>query len=263
MNSKKMVGLSNVIGFVAILASIYWVVIFVTTQVFGLRIFEETITEAFNYSIIGILVLMFGALIINIMFNLSRIAGKINNDDEIIQKTNRAGIIVFVVSLPMVIGALFLGSFLSNKKTENELKKSADEIIHSYEAEINTISNYTFDEKWINNTVNLLSFMVRIDPNFRDVAVILEDEVNGHTFYLAFYEGQKVKKEMLDKINFIGKFDLKDREYIEKVFKEDYNQKYFASTNGSYRLFIPYQADNKKMIFFFKGWDNYGKLRSR
>jgi hypothetical protein len=250
MNSKKMVRLSNIIAFVAVLALIYWVTIFVTTQVFGLKIFKETITEAFNFSIIGILILLLGALIINIMFNLSRIADKINNDNEIIQKTNRKGIIVFIVSLPIVICALFVGSYLSNKKIANELKKSADKIINSYESEINKISNYAFDKEWINNTINLLSFMVRIDPNFNDVAIILEDEVNGNTFYLTFYDGREIiREEALNKVNFIGNFDLKEREYIEKVFEEDCNQKYFISNNGSYHLFIPYENDDNNMLF--------------
>jgi hypothetical protein len=262
MNPKKMVRLSNIIGFIAVLALIYWVIIFVTTQVFGLKIFKETITQTFNWSIVGILVLMFGALIINIMFNLSRIADKINNDNESIQKTEGKGIIVFIVSLPIVICALFFGSYLSTKKIENELKKSADEIINSYESEIDKISNYTFDKEWINSATNLLSFMVKIDPNFNDVAIILEDEVNGNMFYLTFNDGREVKEEILNKINFIRNYELKEREYIETVFKENNNQKYFMSNNGSYHLFIPYENDGKKMLFFFSDRRTYGSLKS-
>jgi hypothetical protein len=41
----------------------------------------------------------------------------------------------------------------------------------------------------------------------------------------------------------------KERGYIEKVFKENYNQKYFMSENGSYHLFVPYENNDKKMIF--------------
>ncbi|GHV08651.1 hypothetical protein FACS189485_20390 [Spirochaetia bacterium] len=264
MNPKKMVRLSNTIGFIAVLALIYWVIIFVTTQVFGLKIFTAKITQTFGFSIIGILVLMFGALIINIMFNLSRIADKINNDNnnEIIQKTKGKGIIVFFVSLPVIICALFFGSYLSTKKIENELKKSADEIINSYNSEIDKISNYTFDKEWINSATNLLSFMVKIDPNFNNVAIIFEDEVNGNMFYLTFYNGREIKEETLNKVNFIRDYELKEREYIETVFKENNDQKYFMSNDGSYHLFIPYENDGKRMLFFFSDQRNYGALRS-
>jgi hypothetical protein len=265
MNSKKMVKLSNTIGFIAVLALIYWVIIFMTTQIFGLKIFKETLTQTFNWSIIGILVLMFGALIINIMFNLSRIADKINNDNEVIEKVSGKtgkGIIVFLMSLPIIIGTLFFGNYLSAKNIENELKESADEIISSYKAEIDKISDYTFDKNWINRVKDLLSFMVKLDPNFNDVAIIFEDKINGNTFYLTIFDGSEInEKTSLRKLDFIRNYKLKEREYIEKVFKENYNQKFFLSENGSYHLFVPYEGD-MKIIFFFSNRKYYGTLSS-
>jgi nitrogen fixation/metabolism regulation signal transduction histidine kinase len=263
MNSKQMVKISNVIGFVAVLALVYWVIIFIITQVFGLKIFKETITQTFNWSIIGILVLMFGALIINVMFNLSRIADKINNDNEITIKKVGKGIIVFVASIPLLIICLFFGNYLSTKKIENELKNSADGIIKSYKSEINKISNYIFDKDWINETTNLLSLMIRLDHNFNNMAIIFEDEINGSTFYLTFYEGRQInEKDILNKIDFIRKYDLEEREYMDKVFKEKYNQKYFMSNKGSYHLFIPYEYNSKRMILFFSDQRSYGSLKS-
>jgi len=165
--------------------------------------------------------------------------------------------------LPIIIGVLFLGNHISTKKIENELKKSADEIINSYETEINRISDYNFNKDWINDTVNLLSFMVKLDPNFNDVAIIFEDEINGNTFYLTLYDGREIKEgETLNKINFIRNYEFNERKYIEKVFKENYNQKYFMSNNGSYHLFIPYENNGKKILFFFSDQRRYGSLKS-
>ena len=263
MNSKRMVNLSNVIGLVAVLALVYWVIIFIVSQVFGLRIFKETMTQTFNFSIIGILVLMFGALIINIMFNLSRIADKFNNDNEIKINTNRKAVIIFIISLPTLIICLFLGNYASTKKVENELKHSAEGIIKSYKLEIDKISNYTFDRDWINDTIKLLSFMIRLDHNFNHMAIIYEDEINGSPFYLTFYDGRHLnEKDELNKIDFIRKYDFGEREYIEKVFKENYNQKYFVSDKGSYHLFIPYENNGNKMILFFSDQRYYGSLSS-
>jgi NADH:ubiquinone oxidoreductase subunit 5 (subunit L)/multisubunit Na+/H+ antiporter MnhA subunit len=248
------------------LALVYWVIIFVTTEIFGLKIFKETTTATFYLSILGILVLLVGALIINIMFNLSRIADKLNNDNEIIEKVSTKkgkGIIIFLLSLPVVIAALFFGNYLSSKKAENELKKSADKIIGSYQMSIDELPNYTFDRNWINSARNLLSFMVRIDPNFSNVAIILEDEINGNTFYLTVSDGYEINEnDTLRKINYLRNYELKEREYIENVFKENSTQKYFFSNNGVNRLFVPYQNNKIKIIFLFSNRRSFGTLSS-
>ena len=264
MNSNKMVKISNRIGFIAVLALVYWVLIFITTQIFGLRIFKETLTATFNWSILGILVLMFGALIINIMFNLSRIADKINNGNETIEKTSikkRTGTIIFIASLPIIIITLFFGNYLSSKKIENELKKSADAIINSFNTAINELSNYSFDTNWINKASNLFSLMVRIDSEINNVGIIFEDEIDGNIVYLTVVNGNQIREDdVLNKIYFIRNYKLKEREYIAKYFRENYNQKYFLSENGVYNLFVPYENSNKKILFFFSNRREYGSL---
>ncbi len=70
MNPKQLVRLSNIIGIISIVLLIYWVFIFITIEVFGLKVFRENLTETFYMSVLGILALMTGALIINIMFNI-------------------------------------------------------------------------------------------------------------------------------------------------------------------------------------------------
>ena len=88
MNNKTIVRLSNIIGITSIILLVYWVFIFISITVFGLKFFRENLTETFYLSVVGILALMLGALIINVMFNLTRIAEKHNLDD--INKTNTA-----------------------------------------------------------------------------------------------------------------------------------------------------------------------------
>src|SRR6056297_2504334 len=114
MNPKRLVKLSNIIGIISIILLVYWVFIFMTVEVFGLKVFKENITETFYMSILGILSLMFGALIINIMFNLTRIAQKHNVDNETINSTKRrVSTILLIVSFPLIFGLLFGGDYLS------------------------------------------------------------------------------------------------------------------------------------------------------
>ena len=88
MTPKQLVRISNIIGIVAILLLVYWVFSFITIEVFGLKVFKKNMTETFYLSVLGILALMAGALIINVMFNLTRIAQKHDNS-EIIDKPNK------------------------------------------------------------------------------------------------------------------------------------------------------------------------------
>ncbi len=54
MNPKQLVKLSNVIGIVSILLLMYWIFIFITIEVFGLKVFRENMTETFYMSVFGI-----------------------------------------------------------------------------------------------------------------------------------------------------------------------------------------------------------------
>ena len=88
MDNRSLVRLSNIIGIIAIILLVYWVFVFISITVFGLKVFKENITETFYLSVVGILALMFGSLIINVMFNLTRIAEK-HNLDAINSKSNK------------------------------------------------------------------------------------------------------------------------------------------------------------------------------
>jgi len=261
MNHKKMVKLSNAIGFIAVLFLFYWVIIFITVQVFSLRIFKERITEIFNFSIIGIFVLLFGALIINIMFNLTRIAEntKIDSSDEL-AASKKHGMAIFIILIPIIIGILFLGNYISSSLVENNLKKSADKIINTYNSEITKISNYSLTREWLNNVVNMAEFMTKIDPDISDVAIIIKDDINGNNFFLTFNQYDRLGKDEKDinKTRYIRNYNLREREYLDKVFIKGNDQKYFIQNDSSYDLFIPFKNSGRDIVLFFSNRQRYG-----
>ena len=157
MNNKVLVRLSNIIGITSILLLVYWVFIFISIQIFGFKVFRENLTETFYLSVLGILALMFGALIINVMFNLTRIAGKHNQDSIDIPKQTSKNIgLLFGLSFPLIFGLLFGGDYLSSRKKEKMLVASAKSIIDNSLDKSNKLVNYSFDEKWIIETDNTL-----------------------------------------------------------------------------------------------------------
>ena len=108
MNYKTLVKLSNIIGIISIILLVYWVFVFISITVFGLKIFRENITETFYLSVLGVLALMLGSLIINVMFNLTRIAEKHNQDELSVSKqVNKKMGLLFGLSFPLIFGLLF------------------------------------------------------------------------------------------------------------------------------------------------------------
>jgi hypothetical protein len=60
-----MVAISNIIGVISIILLIYWVFTNSLVEIFQLKVFRQNITQAFGYSVMGILALMFGVLMVN------------------------------------------------------------------------------------------------------------------------------------------------------------------------------------------------------
>jgi len=264
MNPKKIVILSNIIGIISIILLIYWVFIFISIEVFGLKIFRENMTQTFYLSIIGILALMFGALMINIMFNLSRIAQKHNDDIEVIKnKKNKILLISFIASFPIIFSVLFLGDFLTSAKKERMLINAGVSIVQNNTNDIKNLCDYKFDKEWIKKTADILSLMSKIDKNYKSVSIIVYDKIDKTPVFLEFrrYDYLSNDREP-DKINYVLQTSIEERKYLTKVFTENYNKELFSAHDGNYKLFYPVKSDNNIVVFYFSDRQEYGKIGS-
>ena len=266
MNNRRLVRLSNIIGIVSIILLIYWVFIYIAITVFELRVFRENMTETFYLSVFGILALMFGALMINIMFNLTRIAEKHNQDDfnQAKKKSKILGILI-ILSFPVILLFLYGGDYLSSRKKEKMLISSAQSIIESDSTKSKKLINYSFDKKWISETADILDFYSSIDTNFSSVSVIVADTLDNTTVFLGFetYSGFVSNDTIpLQKIKYIRKTTKEERLYLEKTFSENGNEIRFDADRGNYKLFYPYSAKGKKIVLFFSDYQGYGKIGS-
>lgn len=265
MNPKTLVRLSNIVGTISIILLIYWVFVFISIQVFGLKVFRENMTETFLLSVLGILALMFGALIINIMFNLTRIAQKHNQDEIAGTRSSSKKIgIVFILSFPLVFGLLYAGDYLTSEKKERILIQSAESIIQDNTIKANKLANYSFDKKWIKETSEILDLFSKTDKNFPSVSVIVKDEIDHSPILLGFnyYYDEANDTIELSKRNFIYETTKEEREYLNKVFDKNSKEIRFSAHNGNYELYYPYFNGNKKMVLYFSDYQRYGKLGS-
>ena len=265
MNNKTLVRVSNTIGITSIILLVYWVFIFISITVFGLKVFRENMTETFYLSVVGILALMFGALIINVMFNLTRIAEKHNQDDiNNTKKGSRKIGFVFGLSFPIIFGLLFAGDYLTATKKEKMLISSAKSVIESNIEKSNKLVNYSFDEKWITETGDILDLYAKTDKHFPYVTVIVADSIDKSQIFLGFreYYGELNDTILPLKKNFIQQTTVEEREYLTKVFFKNLNKVRFSANDGKYELFYPYFKNGKRIVLYFSDFQRYGKIGS-
>lgn len=265
MNLKLLVKLSNIVAAISIMLLIYWVFIFISVSVFGLRIFRENISEIFGMSVLGILALMGGSLMINVMFNLTRIAQKHNQD----QSSEREGgskkwVWVFALSFPILFGFLFAGDYLTSLKKENMLIQSARSIVESNTERTGRLLAYEFSKPWLIETRDTLDLFERTDGNMPNVSVIVKDSIDSSNVFLAFKDYSEPKDEAVQPIKqeYIFKTGAPEREYLNRVFSEGYTEIRFSASDGKYELFYPYSKDNKIVVLYFSDYQRFGKIGS-
>ena len=264
MTAKQLVKISNIIGITSIILLVYWVFTFITIEVFGLKVFRENMTETFYLSILGILALMTGSLIINIMFNLTRIAAN-KEEDETNKKSSKKTYSILLSIFPLIALILFTGDYLTSRKKEKMLIKSAKSLLEKNEINSLKLVNYEFNEKFINQTATILEIYSETDKNFPNVSVLVKDSINKSPVYLGFnrssYENindsiSPNKKEYLHKTN------QDERDYLDKIFNDKSTELRYRNHDGEYELFFPYKKGKKTIVLYFSEHQRYGKMGS-
>jgi hypothetical protein len=264
MTPKQIVKFSNIIGITSILLLLYWVFTFILIQVFGLKVFRENMTETFYLSVLGILALMMGSLIINLMFNLTRIAEK-HNQDAIVEKSNKKRVVTLLLIFPLIALILFGGDYLTSAKKEQLLIKSAKSIVATNKVNSDKLVDYTFSEKYIVETTSILEILSATDKNFPSVTLIVKDTINGAPIFLGFdhYESGDLNDTIKpQKRSYIYKTTQEERVYLNKVFDKKSESLRYSSHDGNYELFYPYKKNGKIIVFYFSEEQRYGKIGS-
>lgn len=126
---RKLVKVSNIIGIISIVLLVYWVFAFMLIEVFGLKVFRENISQTFAMSILGIVALMAGALMLNIMLNLTRIAER---GHDTVVKSGRKTIVLLLALFPLLAVLLFGDDWLSTRKKQQMLEQVAQQLVQQH-----------------------------------------------------------------------------------------------------------------------------------
>lgn len=266
MNHEKIVKYSNIVGLISIILLVYWVFSFISIEVFGLKIFKENMTQTFYLSIFGILALMGGTLMINIMMNLTRIASRHDSDkvisSNLVKKRNWG--LYFALSFPLLFALLFIGDKLSANKKKQYLINTAEYLIKEFPNKIDSVANYSFTESYLLETNKILDILTQPDKNIQHLSLIVLDNVEGTNTFLTIkdYNGRLEDTIQPNKINYIFRTSKEDREYLKSCLEGNSTDMKFSASDGNYQLYYPYQKNGKKVVFYFSDYQTYGKYGS-
>ena len=286
MNAKKLVKATNIIGMVAVTLLVYWVFALILIQVFGLKVFREHITEIFLMSILGILAVMGGTLMLNIMLNLTRIAER-GQEEEV--RGGRKTVYLLLAVFPILAALLFGGNYLTIQQKRDILIQSSERIVKDNSAQLDALADYRFDLAYIRKTSEILDLMAKDDSSFNAAMIIVPDKIGNKPVYLAFSvdstrltlsdevvpaanqnaEGsdnfvvnRNGEKVAVKKTDYVYSPDLKGREYLQKVFAGQTQEMRYEAEDGHYSLCHPYRKNGKTIVLCFSDYQEYGKIGS-
>lgn len=285
MNAKKLVKATNIIGMVAVTLLVYWVFALILIQVFGLKVFREHITEIFLMSILGILAVMGGTLMLNIMLNLTRIAER-GQEEEV--RGGRKTVYLLLAVFPILAALLFGGNYLTIRQKRDILTQSSERIVKDNPAQIDALTDYRFDLAYIKKSSEILDLMAKDDLSFKSAMIIVQDKIDNKPVYLAFSADSRLnvggeavpaanqnvegndnfvmdrngEKVMVKKMDYVYSPNLKEREYLQKVFAGQTQEMRYEAEDGHYSLCHPYRKNGKTIVLCFSDYQEYGKIGS-
>jgi hypothetical protein len=262
MNHDFLIKTTNRIAVYATLALLYWVFTFLIITVFDLKIFRERMTEMFFLSLLGIFAILGGAIVLNVMSNLSKISAAVAEKYGTATETaklTRSKLVVLTLLFPLIAAGLFAGNKLSDQRKQNLLISSAQRLVAENQAALSTLSDYKFSSNYIKKSEKILEVIKKIDRNLPEIMVIVPDTMEGKKLFLSFGDGHYYdEKEKLEMSSFIFSAAQDEREYLEKIFSSNDVSYKFQANSGSYQLYFPVTISGRKVVLYFSENQRYG-----
>jgi hypothetical protein len=268
MNHDRLISITNRVAVVATFALFYWVFIFLIITAFDLKIFREYMTQIFYLSLLGIFAILGGAIVLNVMSNLSKISNLLAERQGLsvsLAKVSKTKLAAIALSFPIICGLLFAGNILSAEKKKKMLIAAAQTLIAENQSDLAALSAYEFSKEYVIKAGKILSVIKKIDKNFPSVVLIMADKIDGKKVFLGFgsreYIDDKEDKK-IEKHKFIYSASHEDRLYLDRAFNGQERNYRFSYRKGNYELYFPVQVNGKSMVLYFSDYQEYGKFGS-
>lgn len=244
---------------------IYWTVIFISITVFDFKIFRENITETFYLSVFGILAILCGSALLNVMTNISIIADNADKRPRtpIATKKLYGRALLVVASFFLVFAGLYAGDRLNSEKKKHYLISSAQHLYTDHMEKFAMMDRFRFSPSFASDLGKALRIISQQDKNFQNVSVIVQGSIEGDAVFLDFgpvYSRYEAKD--FDKADFILPTNLEERDYLNQVFSGQTSERRYSSSDGEYELYFPITDRKTKFIIYLSEHQRYGKYGS-
>jgi len=269
MKSENIIKYTNRVAIFSVGLMTYWVFIFVCITVFDFKVFRENLTEAFYLSILGIFALLGGAIILNIMLNMTKISETLAQRGEVVtvpQESSNKRMFIILLSFPLIFVLLFAGDYSSAQRKKLHLAETAEFLVMENKKTIDKLSKYSFSKEYIESAYDSLKVLSKVEEKFPNIQVIVQDEISTKQVYL--HVGQwcnwcnKENKVTLKKEDYIFSTSKEERIYLSKVFNDSSTLVKFSSNDGKSELYFPVKTEFGTIVLYLSDRQRYGKIGS-
>lgn len=259
----NVVKITNKIALATVVLLMYWVFIFVSSTVFGFKVFRENMTEMFLLSILGIFAILSGAIILNIMFNLTAIADGRAKEEQKSSGISKLVVTAFIGSLAVIFVLLYAGDLATSKKKESYLVSAASDLVKEQKDIVDRLANYSFSREYIERASQDIKVLGKVEEKFPRVTVITKDKIDGKEFLLGFssYSGLG-KDEEAKKADYILSTSSEERKYLHSVLDGKISKHRFSANDGRYEVYYPVKTENGNIVIHLSQHSRYGKIGS-
>jgi len=259
----NVVKITNKIALITVALLMYWVFIFISSSVFGFKVFKENMTEIFMMSILGIFAILSGSIILNIMFNLTAIAEGREKEKSEDKKSQKGPIFAFFGSLIVIFLLLYAGDLATSMKKENYLVSSASDLLKEQKEIIERLSDYSFSKEYIESASQDIKILSKVEEKFPRVTVIAIDSIDGKPLLLGFTSYMRFgKDEKARKADYILSTSSEERQYLHSIFNGEIAKHRFSSNDGKYEIYYPVKTNKGTIVIHLSQHSRYGKIGS-
>jgi hypothetical protein len=268
MSNPTIVKWCNRLAILAILALLYWVLLFSVNEVFDLRILRERSTTAFGFVVLGILALLAGSLMLNIMFNLTRIAERAEHPARASSNANtpttgspRRWLLGFTALTSLSVALMFAGDARTRMLKKDLMLQTAQTISSQNQAALRQFAQQELTTPNVNALAQQLQLVRKSAEFVHEVYVLRPEKILGQDSIVAIdHELPPEDKQAFSSLDLAFKASQQQRTYLNAVFAGQADAPLYVSRGGHYWLLYPVRLDDKVLVLFLSDEQAYGKV---
>lgn len=282
----------NRLAMVALMLLLYWLFIMAVTQIFGLSVFARSITEAFAISLAGLLALMGGSLMLNVMLNLSRMAHSLEQGQPVHASPRPqplpakspywgwVGFGAFLFSLGVIAAGLFAGDQYTRTKKKNLLMHTAASLVQERQQSLDQALTLPLQptRSTLTGLSQQLLLLEQTERHVDAIQLLLPMRYRGEAVVIGINKHQPWKHSGpldtpahhpagaamadVDVSELLFGTTPEQRQWINDAFAGKQPAPLYHYEGSRYELFYPVRLGPDWVILHFSDQQNYGKVSS-